>query len=142
MKKVLFAVLVVILAWVGVCAAFAGTFSFDPMPQVPLFREPVADPYSFSSKLHIAMALDEANRPNKVYSIIIETDGNAENDRGFYDFLAYDDTPLKKENNKYINMKTAMSLGLLRLRYSGERTTPWISMVRIFLVQAFVLQIV
>lgn len=82
MKKVLFAVLVVVLAWGGVSAAFAGTFSFDPMPQVPLFREPVADPYSFSSKLHIAMALDEANRPNKVYSVIIETDGaNPENDR-------------------------------------------------------------
>lgn len=129
MKKVLFAVLVVVLAWGGVSAAFAGTFSFDPMPQVPLFREPVADSYSFSSKLHIAMALDEANRPNKVYSVIIETDGaNPENDRGFYDFLPYDDTPLKAGNNKYINMKTAMSLGLLRLRYSGEGWVPSIDL--------------
>lgn len=126
MKKVLFAVVVVALAWCGVFSAFAGDFSFDPMPQVPLFREPVADPYSYSSKLHIAMALDEANRPNKVYSIIVEHDPTGtEADRAFYDFLPYDDgTALKADSNKYINMKTAMSLGLLRLRYSGEGWVP------------------
>lgn len=127
MKKFIFVVIaaVAILMGGGMNSVFAGTFSFDPMPQVPLFREPVADPYSFSSHLHILKALDENQRPNKVYAIIVEHDkGNSSSDRAFYDFLPYDDTPLETKNSTYINMKTAISLGLLRFSYDPEGWFP------------------
>jgi len=126
-KKILlsFVVSVAILVGGGISPVFAGTFSFDLMPQVPLFREPVADPYSFSSHLHVLKALNENQRPNKVYAIIAEHDEtNSSEDRAFYDFLPYDETPLEAKNNTYINMKTAISLGLLRFSYDSESWLP------------------
>lgn len=102
-----------------------GLFSFQLVSDEPLYEEGLADPYGYSSHLHLVMTTDSDNRPNRIDTIVIEHDptGAAE-DRAFYALVPYDESGLKKSNNKYVNMKTAISVGLLRVRFEGRNWIP------------------
>ncbi len=102
-------------------------FSFDPLPAAPLYTEATADPYSFSTYVRILSALDNNQRPNKVKSVVIEhdrADTTGANDRAFYTLLPYSESALLQDNKNYINMKTAVSLGLFRVRFNGKDGIP------------------
>lgn len=125
MKKAIVLVFVALLAFSFV---FAGDlFSFEVMPQVPLYRESMADPYAFNSYLRAMFALDENQRPNKINSIVVEhdpTDTTGVNDRAFYTLIPYNDDALNSKNKSYVNMKTAISVGLMRVRFNGKDWIP------------------
>lgn len=70
MKKLFITILMFVSVFVPLAAN--NLFSFQGITQVPLFKEPAADPYAFNSHLNVLIALDENQRPNKVYSIITE----------------------------------------------------------------------
>ncbi len=105
---------------------FSGSlFSFTLVPDEPLYKESAADPYGYTSHLHIQMALESDKRPNKIDAIVIEHDpSGTEKDRAFYALLPYDESGQKESNNKYVNMKTAVSIGMFRVRFEGKDWIP------------------
>ena len=127
MKKAIVFGVVVLIAISSIFAGGGSLFSFDVMPQVPLYREPMADPYAFNSYLRVMIALDEEQRPNKINSIVVEhdpSDTEGTKDKAFYTLIPYDDDALKSGNNSYVNMKTAIALGLFRVRFEGINWIP------------------
>lgn len=127
MKKAIVLGIVVLLAISSIFAGEGSLFSFEVMPQVPLYREPMADPYAFNSYLRIMIALDENQKPYKVNSIVVEhdpSDATGEKDRAFYTLIPYSADAGNKENNSYVSMKTAISLGLFRVRFNGKDWIP------------------
>ncbi len=122
------AIVVLVLAFLAISSVFAGDlFSFDAMPQVPLYREPVADPYAYNSYLRVLIALDEDQRPNKIKSIVVEhdpADTTGAKDKAFYTFIPYNDDALKSKNKTYVNMKTSIAVGLFRVRFNGMNWVP------------------
>lgn len=127
MKKAIVLGIVVLLAISSIFAGEGSLFSFEVMPQVPLYREPMADPYAFNSYLRIMIALDENQKPYKVNSIVVEhdpSDATGANDRAFYTLIPYSADAGNKENNSYVSMKTAISLGLFRVRFNGKDWIP------------------
>jgi len=73
---------------------------FTPVPNTPLFREFIADPYAPASKFHIVSALTEDSIPNTIY--------HAEDNQ-------YVEIPFKSEGQaNYFNMKAGANIGFLR----------------------------
>ncbi len=127
MKKGIILGVLVILAISSVFAGGGSLFSFEVMPQVPLYREPMADPYAYNSYLRVMVALDESQKPYKVNSIVVEhdpSDTTGTNDKAFYALIPYSADAAEAENKSYINMKTAISLGLFRVRFNGKDWIP------------------
>ncbi len=122
MKKKLIALLFVTLSILPVFSS--DLFSFDLVPDKPLYTESASDPYGYTSRLNIVFALDSEKRPNKLNAIVIEKGTEGATDKAFYALLPYDEDGQKKSNNKYINMKTAVSVGLLRLSFAGKGWIP------------------
>lgn len=120
MKKVLFAVLVVVLAWGGVSAAFAGDmFSFELVPTEPLYKESISDPYAFLSAIHL-MLIPKAEDNEFKINALVQDSATSE---VFYDDFYYRN-PRKASENLYINMKLAGSASLFRVRFNGANWVP------------------
>jgi hypothetical protein len=126
MKKVCLLVCLLILSLSALEAE--DLFTFEVLPDSPLYKEATADPYSYSTYVRVISALGD-QRPNKIKSIVIEHDPDdttGANDRAFYAFLPYADYALSNDNKNYVNMKTAVSLGLFRVRFNGKDWIPTI----------------
>lgn len=121
-------IIVVLVALVSFSAFAEGHVSFTPLSQVPLYREPIADPYSYTSHLNVVMATDPDQRPNQVYSIITKREHGTDNYINFYDYLKYNDDALNSDNNKYFNLKTGVAVGLMRVRFDEFDKLPSIDL--------------
>lgn len=123
MKKVLFAVLVMVLAWGGVSSAFAGTFSFELVPAEPLYKESISDPYAFLSSIHLMLIPKAEDNEFKINALVQDTTTS----EIFYDDFYYRN-PRKASENLYINMKLAGSASLFRVRFNGMNWVPSIDL--------------
>lgn len=123
MKKTVINLLLLTLA---LLPAFSGSlFSFELVPGKPLYTESASDPYSYTSHLYVLMATDSDKRPNKIEAVVLEHDpSSSQADRAFYALIPYDEEAQKEKNNKYLNMKTAVSVGLFRVRFNGSGWIP------------------
>ncbi|MCH3915973.1 MAG: hypothetical protein LKE40_00485 [Spirochaetia bacterium] len=81
---------------------FGGNVIFEPVPVNPLFREPLADPFSDSSSFRRLVVTDDTSAPRDVF---VSNDGS-------YERIAFeDDDP---DHTAYWQMKSAVNIGFLR----------------------------
>ena len=118
-RKVLLVVIAVILAWGGVGSAFAGDFSFELVPNEHLYKESIADPYSFLTSIHLMLVPKAEDNEFKIRALVQDSDSK----KIFYDDFYYR-APRKAKENLYINMKLAGSASLFRVRFNGVSWVP------------------
>ncbi len=122
MKKILTSLTIILIFTAALNAE--SLFSYELLPSSPLYREPLADPYSYSTYVRGLFALDNEQRPNRIDAIVLERDRTTGEERTFYSLIPYDTDGLKEKNNKYINMKTGVTVGLSRVRFNGSDWIP------------------
>lgn len=103
-------------------ALFASALSFTLIPSDgTLYREPLADPYAFVSRLSIQKATDPALRPAYLRASVKVYDGT-DHLRTEYIDLPYDPEVISNPDkySTYLHMRMGISASLLRLRYEGD----------------------
>lgn len=118
MKKVL----VFALALVAISFVFAGEgslFSFELVPEQPLYKESIADPYSFLSYVHLMLVPKAEDNEFKIKALVQDVDTS----KVFYDDFYYRDAR-KGNQNLYINMKLSGSASLFRVHFNGYNWVP------------------
>ena len=122
MKRPACVVAVLILS---LCLSFASGFEFEIVPAAgPLFKEPVADPYSFVSRIHIQKALDPNQRPTRIKAAVKIVDGSSTTTD--YIMLPVSDNMVADPDkySNYLEMRLGTSASLARVRYDGNEKIP------------------
>jgi len=122
MKRSACVVAVLILS---LCLSFASGFEFEIVPAAgPLFKEPVADPYSFVSRIHIQKALDPNQRPTRIKAAVKIVDGSSTTTD--YIMLPVSDNMVADPDkySNYLEMRLGTSASLARVRYDGNEKIP------------------
>lgn len=119
MKKTL--IFVFLLLALG-SVVFASSLTFSMVPKDgTLYKEPIADPYAFVSRLSLQKALDTSLRPTHIRSAVkVFKDGN--HVKTEYIDLPYQEEVVNEPDkySTYLHMRMGLSASILRLRYEGE----------------------
>lgn len=102
--------------------AFA-EFAFDVIPSDgALYKEPLADPYAFVSRIHIQKALESDLRPTHIRSAVTVYNGTTQLPTQYIN-LPYDQGVIANpgEYSTYLHMRMGVSASLLRFRFEGEK---------------------
>ncbi|MCQ2412599.1 MAG: hypothetical protein MJ057_06545 [Sphaerochaetaceae bacterium] len=115
---------VIVLCLLVFLASAIAQNAFSIIPKDgPLYKESIADPYGFISKLHLQYAVDSNLRPTKIRSSVLVFDK-----LGNYVDTQYIDIPYEYGDetgyNTYTHMRTALSVGLARYRIEKTDSLP------------------
>lgn len=122
MKRLLFVPVFFLFA---LCVVSASVFSFEAVPASgPLFKEPVADPYSFMTRIHIQKALNPDLRPTSIKAAVRIVDGDSS--RSDYIMLPVSDAMVSNPDkySNYLEMRLGTAASLARFRYDGNGSFP------------------
>lgn len=117
MKRLILSILVA----VSFAALFAAGFSFTLAPSDgAMYREPLADPYSFVSRISIQKALDPDLRPAYVRAAVMVYKDGVHQTTQYMD-LPYDYEVVNDPDtfSTYLHMRVGVTTSLVRLRYEG-----------------------
>ncbi len=123
MKKAIVIVVVALLAISSIFAGGGSLFSFEVMPEEPLYKESISDPYAFLSSVHLMLIPKAEDNEFKINALVQDTDTS----EIFYDDFYYRD-PRTASQNLYINMKLSGSASLFRIRFNGVNRVPSIDL--------------
>lgn len=118
------AILLLFSLFICISFVFAGDFAFELVPiSGPLFNEPVADPYSFVSRIHVQRALDPNERPTKIKAAVEIVDTSSSSSKTDYIMLPVDDRFLSESDkyNTYLDMRLGVATSLARVRFDSEK---------------------
>ena len=117
MKKAIVFALIVLLS---LSSVFAGDlFSFEVVPEEPLYKESISDPYSFLSYVHLMLIPKAEDNEFKIKALVQDVDTS----EIFYDDFYYRGAR-EANKNLYINMKLSGSASLFRVRFNGANWIP------------------
>lgn len=119
MKKAIVLVFVVLLAISSIFAGEGSLFSFEVMPEEPLYKESISDPYAFLSSVHLMLIPKAEDNEFKINALVQDVATS----EVFYDDFYYRG-PRTASQNLYINMKLSGSASLFRVRFNGVNWVP------------------
>lgn len=119
MKKAIVLGIVVLLAISSIFAGEGSLFSFEVMPEEPLYKESISDPYAFLSSVHLMLIPKAEDNEFKINALVQDVVTS----EVFYDDFYYRE-PRTASQNLYINMKLSGSASLFRVRFNGVNWVP------------------